>query len=1642
MASDGRIRIDIDMAIDKIMADADKVDKRLQGVGQGTGDQLSEDFDANAEKVSDKSGSTAKKVKNDFSDPVKQSIEGDDSNLSEKVANAKASLEKLPDETLTELKAEAEDAGITDFDALLEALPEEEITELLAKAEKGEVVNFNDLLNSLPEETRTELLAKGNTKPITTFDELLDEVPEETRTALKAKAERGEITSFDELLAELPEETRTELKAKAERGEIRSFDELLGTLPKRTITRLTADAQAHGINNFDKLLNKLPKKTVTELLAKAEKGEVINYEKLLHNIPAKYVTNLELNDNASSGLHNIQDEAEETKSKFSNLKEIIGGSFIGNAAASGLQKVGGYLTSLVGEAENASDAMQGFEATMQLAGFGKDKIKAVGKEVKQYADETVYDLKDVSSTTAQLGANGVKNFEKLTEAAGNLTAVAGGTKDDFKSVAMVMTQTAGAGKLTTENWNQLTDAIPGASGKLQEAMKKNGAFTGNFRDAMEDGQISADEFNQAIKDLGMTDKAKEYAKGTAAFEGAFGNVESTVVNGIQAMIDAIGKKNITNAINSMAGVAKKGFGVLVNMIDKVKSKSAILGLIGSRIAYIAKIFGKEIWKQIKNIFSDLVNVFGKLTGKSKAMKDPLAAISNALLDIGKHRTAIKRAADALMILFAVKKAKQFLGVIGSIPKKFIDAKNAIKTFGGFAKKAGSGIGKALKWTAKVTAGPAKKVVGGLGKAFRASGRGVKKAITWSAKVVTSAAKKTVSGLGKVLKASGRGIKKAITYTAHVATKGAKLAMKGLVGAAKATGRGLRAAFNFLKANPFILLASAIAAVVVGFIELYKHNKKFRKFVNGIVKSAKKIFKGVTKWFGKMYKGAVKHVKNLWNGTKKHFSNGWNAVKKGTKNGKKAIVSHFNSMKKSAVKHAKNLWSSTKRHFSKGWSNIKRASKAGGGGVRGFFNTMRKGSINQAKNMWRSTKKHFSRGWSAVKKSSRDGRSAVAGYFNNMKKRSISAAKSMWSTAKRDFRNGAKTNKAITKTMKDVVSGHWGRLGKDISRIGGSIKKGAHDHFKGMYDSLNKLTGGGLGKLTKAFSGFGKGVKGIFKSIKKSIKKHVKNGINGAIGFINGGIGGINKVIHTFGGSKHALGKIKKLANGGSGYRGVAMVNDGGGEEAILKGGKAYKVQGKNALINLEGNETVVPHGASRGMFGSSIAHYKGGSDNWFSNLTGWFKDKWDGIVNFIKHPIKSLKTITSKAMGKVTGSKFITNFTPATNKAFVNGIWKQFKKMLQDLKTAHDDVGGSFDGKMGAHGVYAYLWNIAKKAMKKFGMVYTSGYRPGKGSYHGKHQAVDIAFPGVSHSSRYWKPANWVFDHFKKQIGYVITQGKIKTRGSKFNGLGEGANRWTPWRDHDHYDHLHINGMWGPGDVGTGGGGHVSGSHSHWLKQAGFKPSEINAANWLVSKESGWRTNATNPSSGAYGLAQALPASKYNSQGSDWRNNPLTQLKWMAKYVHGRYGSAQAAKRFHLSHNWYDNGGYVTKPTVGVIAEKNGERIINSQRDSADGLIMDAMNERAAYAPNSLSGKISRIVKGAQASNGTMIQPTLTKVGENVGRESKAEQPNIDGDISINVNLDSQTIGRATYPTTKAMMAGQLSIVNNGGSIPNGGVQY
>ena len=73
----------------------------------------------------------------------------------------------------------------------------------------------------------------------------------------------------------------------------------------------------------------------------------------------------------------------------------------------------------------------------------------------------------------------------------------------------------------------------------------------------------------------------------------------------------------------------------------------------------------------------------------------------------------------------------------------------------------------------------------------------------------------------------------------------------------------------------------------------------------------------------------------------------------------------------------------------------------------------------------------------------------------------------------------------------------------------------------------------------------------------------------------------------------------------------------------------------------------------------------------------------------------------------------------------------------------------------------------------------------------------------------------------------------------------------------------------------------------------------------IGERESGWDYTATNPSSGAYGLVQALPGSKMASAGPDWRTNPATQIKWGLNYMNQRYGSPCGAWSFWQANHWY-----------------------------------------------------------------------------------------------------------------------------------------
>ena len=326
-------------------------------------------------------------------------------------------------------------------------------------------------------------------------------------------------------------------------------------------------------------------------------------------------------DSLSSGV----DKAEKSMKGFSVVGHAIG-TTLGNLASGAISRVTGFIGDMTREAVTATDSVSKFKKSMDFAGFGGEEIEKATEQMKGYADTTVYGLEDILNTSAQLASNGIPNYMELTEAAGNLNAVAGGSEETFKSVAMMLTQTAGAGKLTTENWNQLADAIPGASGLLQDAMLKNGAYTGNFRDAMAQGQITSDEFNQAIVELGMNPGAIEAAKSTDTLGGSWDRLKSTVVDAIQGIIEKIGVENITGFINTLSTKIEEAIPKISDFVDKLvdfgkwidDNKENLTWLIGVIAGITVAIRGlglaSAIFGTISLLTGGLVVALGALVG--------------------------------------------------------------------------------------------------------------------------------------------------------------------------------------------------------------------------------------------------------------------------------------------------------------------------------------------------------------------------------------------------------------------------------------------------------------------------------------------------------------------------------------------------------------------------------------------------------------------------------------------------------------------------------------------------------------------------------------------------------------------------------------------------------------------------------------------------------------------------------------------------------------------------------------------------------------------------------------------------------------------------------------------------------------------
>lgn len=1298
-------------------------------------------------------------------------------------------------------------------------------------------------------------------------------------------------------------------------GKLKRFSGNVKDIPKSTKTVLKSEAEKQGIDNFNVLLKALPKEQLTKLVAKAEKGEAIDYETLIKRLPASIVTKLDLNDNASPKLRQVQAQAQQTGEQFTSLKEIIKGTFVGSLLSNGVGMITGYLKDMTGEALEASDAMDKFKSTMQLGGYGSEEIKRYAKEVKDYANETVYDLGDISSTTAKLASNGIKNYMGLTEAAGNLNAQAGGTAETFKSVAMVMTQTAGAGKLTTENWNQLEDAIPGASGVLQKAMKDNAAYTGNFRDAMAAGQITSDEFFKAVEKLGTTKGAEKAAKSTETFEGAIGNLHAQVIQGLDDVIDKMGKKRITNMINTA---------------------------------------------------TDAVTVL--TTGVLK-MFDAIAEHKQIAIALGAILTSV----------FATKKIAEFISILGSAKRAMVEFGIASKAAEGFSLPQGAGTltgaaGLGMRAVSAVgIAAPVGFAAYGAGDAI-VNGRDTGSKVGGAAGSITGATTGALIGrlAGGALGSVGGPIGIAIGQSIGQVLGGAGGTKIGKeIG--ESVGHNIEEHF---KGHP---------------IEVHtklKVDKETNDFAKITTPTANKITQTVLRMDVDSQSIAKAKAKTdaYYNELNQKVDNYYKNKEAKAQADLQKLVKNGAMSQADADKRIANLQKSDQKAASARKASYAQMQKD----TNAYYDQVQKIESNGTNKLYQLAQKYGANSKQVEKEREKELRKARQDYIAQEYKDQVAAN----SKISKYVQQGADTQKKIyEKLIKDK-----GKLDTQDLK---ATQKSANEKYRAAVEPAKKTRDEVVKNANSQYKETVKAAEKEYKEHHTISKKKYEEIVENAKKQRDGDVDAANDEYRQT--TKKARDQHKKVTD---------EINKQ--KEEVINAANAQAAGHASAAANEESQTN---------------AHYADGSKK-----TASIWNKLGEGINKVLKVFEASQTVPMIPAAYATG----TGALPTSQLALVGE---------EGFELAHTPRGYELLGAGGPELRFLDAGtSILTHEQSKAAIAMNGGKIPGyaKGTGAKIEDFIDSAGDKLGDAfDLVGKSASEIWETIKKSTGIDKMLNALEHPYFTYD-RGNGSIHLAANAVGDFIKKMADKFMEKIGGAGV--------SDSLVKAAASMMHTEVSGGDVshilnVIKHESGGRANAINlwdsnaqKGTPSKGILQFIDSTfmKYAMPGHTNIWNPLDQLlamfndtSWRSDLTLGGWGPV-GGRRFA-------DGGWAFEPAIFGEVPGQPEVAINPRRNTADSLIAEAIQARAKVNPNGIAGKLSQLINNTKSAANSMMPVFATSNGGHASQSASTNgRVDMSGDVTISVQLDSNTIARTTYPKIKAIKAQEIIVRGNGGAIPVG----
>lgn len=853
-----------------------------------------------------------------------------------------------------------------------------------------------------------------------------------------------------------------------------------------------------------------------------------------------------------------------------------------------------------------------------------------------------------------------------------------------KEFAVQGFESAEAAQEVAEKWKNMgaskTDIkAMGASVKsLKENTNLSGTAVANLTTKFYDMTGSASKTNQLAQGVGsLSDKLKlsntqadGFANGLSKIE-ASGTVTSSSLGRIEKQAPGLG-----TALQQASGMSKEAFDSLVSsgkmtstqfndILQKASKdyKENSAEFDSSSQGALKHI--QQSWADTKQaLMTPLVNVAATgLSSLSKALEAP--AMQNAIKQLGNGIASLgtKLAGILTYVSAHEKDISSITGSVLSIAKAF--ALGIWNTF----KDTLSGISKVfndLTGNSKKAKDPLNSVSGML-------------------KTIASH-KGAIQALGTVFIA---------TFTSTKIFNGIKSLETGLAGLTKSLGftstaeKILNAS---MKANIFILVASAIATVVVALVELYKHNKKFRDFVNGIIKAAQDCWKNVVKYFKALWKDTVGIVTSLY----------------------KDVTGWFSNLGKGISSSVSNMWKSTKNGFKDGWNTVSSWTGSSVKWLGNKWNDMKSDVGNKSSDMWKNTKNTFHDGWNTVSNWTGSSVKWLSDKWNDMHNATISTAKDMWKNQKGTFEDGYKVTQDYTQTWHDIMTGKWSKVSSDLKNTANDLTRFWRDLFEGVYDWLNNITGGRLGDMLNTF-------KSIFGTIQSVISGAVRGVRHGFIDIVDAILSpfndmlsglekGINWVLDKVGAStikgtwRVDVPTYAKGTQGGVLHDQLAMVNDAKGanyrEMYHTPDGQVgmFPAQ-RNMIVPLKaGTEILDGNSSARLANLMGLQKYASGSiGSFFSGIFNKGKDLLEDADKIIAHPVEFLESVFSKFAGGIKASAglandIMTNFPVTVAKNAISWIKNLFS----------EDAGG---GKGAPSGSGVQRWGgQVKDALKANGL--------------------------------------------------------------------------------------------------------------------------------------------------------------------------------------------------------------------------------------------------------------------------------------------------------------------------------------------------